>query len=47
MKTRSLGENGFKISEVGLGCWQLGADWGQDLSKEAQIHILIYIQNLF
>lgn len=28
MKTRTLGNTGFKISEVGLGCWQLGGDFG-------------------
>lgn len=40
MKTRKLGSNGFNVSEVGLGCWQLGADWGQDMSKEAAFNIL-------
>ncbi|WMI64903.1 aldo/keto reductase [Aestuariibaculum sp. YM273] len=35
-----LGQNGFEVSEVGLGCWQLGADWGQDLSKETAFEIL-------
>ena len=40
MNTRSLGKKGFEISEVGLGCWQLGADWGQDLSEEASFNIL-------
>ena len=28
MKTRVLGSTGRKVSEVGLGCWQLGGDWG-------------------
>ena len=28
MKTRSLGKNGFTVSEVGLGCWQFGGDFG-------------------
>ncbi|UTF60429.1 aldo/keto reductase [Gilvimarinus sp. DA14] len=28
MKTRTLGNTDFKISEVGLGCWQLGGDFG-------------------
>jgi aryl-alcohol dehydrogenase-like predicted oxidoreductase len=29
MNTRSLGGTGFRVSEIGLGCWQLGgSDWG-------------------
>lgn len=40
MKSRVLGNNGFNVSEVGLGCWQLGADWGKDISKEAGFNIL-------
>ena len=33
MKYRTLGKNGFKVSEVGLGCWQLGADWGSPVDE--------------
>ncbi|TGG95511.1 aldo/keto reductase [Natronospirillum operosum] len=28
VRQRPLGKTGFKVSEVGLGCWQLGGDWG-------------------
>ncbi len=28
MKHRQLGQTGFKVSEIGLGTWQLGPDWG-------------------
>lgn len=28
MKTRPLGKEGFSVSEIGLGCWQLGGDFG-------------------
>jgi len=28
MTTRTLGQDGFTIGEVGLGCWQFGGDWG-------------------
>lgn len=25
---RTLGKTGYAVSEIGLGCWQLGGDWG-------------------
>ena len=28
MKFRKLGKSGFDVSEIGLGCWQLGGDFG-------------------
>lgn len=28
MKTRRLGRTGYAVSEIGLGCWQLGGDFG-------------------
>lgn len=29
MNTRSFGQSGIQVSEIGLGCWQLGgSDWG-------------------
>lgn len=40
MKQRQLGTNGLNISEVGLGCWQLGADWGNQLDKSQAQEIL-------
>ena len=40
MHLRTLGAEGPKISEVGLGCWQLGgSDWG-DLSEQEAMAIL-------
>jgi aryl-alcohol dehydrogenase-like predicted oxidoreductase len=29
MKTREFGATGVRVSEVGLGTWQLGGDWGE------------------
>jgi aryl-alcohol dehydrogenase-like predicted oxidoreductase len=29
MRTSELGRTGRQVSIVGLGCWQLGGDWGQ------------------
>ncbi|NNC81628.1 MAG: aldo/keto reductase [Acidimicrobiales bacterium] len=28
MKMRTLGKSGYLVSEVGIGCWQLGGDFG-------------------
>jgi len=28
LKKRRLGKSGFEVSEIGLGCWQLGGDFG-------------------
>ena len=36
MKTRELGRTGQKVSEIGLGTWQLGPDWGGVDDKAAQ-----------
>ncbi len=35
METRILGKTGRPVSVVGLGTWQLGADWGQVRESEA------------
>ena len=40
MQNRNLGERGFEVSEVGLGCWQLGADWGAPIAEESGLAIL-------
>lgn len=40
MKKRYLGNDGFEISEVGLGCWQIGANWGNEIEKKKAFKIL-------
>ena len=40
MNKRKLGNNGFEISEVGLGCWQIGANWGDEIEKKKAFEIL-------
>ena len=35
MKTRNFVNTGRAVSEIGLGCWQLGADWGHVSDNEA------------
>ena len=39
MKQRQFDHSDRQVSEVGLGCWQLGGDWG-DVGEEQAIEIL-------
>lgn len=39
MESRQLGRTGRSVGVVGLGCWQLGADWGA-VSDEAALEVL-------
>ncbi|WP_246861912.1 aldo/keto reductase [Nocardioides sp. SYSU D00065] len=39
MEQRTLGRTGREVSVVGLGTWQLGADWG-DVSEEDALAVL-------
>lgn len=39
MQQRALGRTGRTVSEIGLGTWQLGADWG-DVSEEDAAAVL-------
>jgi len=36
MKKRKLGKSGLMVSEIGLGCWQLGGDFGPLSNEYAQ-----------
>ena len=36
MKFRALGKSGYQVSEIGLGCWQLGNDFGPVEDEQAQ-----------
>ncbi|GIG30436.1 oxidoreductase [Cellulomonas marina] len=35
MESRTLGRTGRSVGVVGLGCWQLGADWGEVTEETA------------
>ena len=39
MKLRKFGNIGWDVSEISLGCWAMGADWG-DVSEENAKNIL-------
>ena len=35
MQSRRLGRTGFDVSVIGMGCWQLGGDWGDMTEGQA------------
>lgn len=39
METRALGRTGRQVGVVGLGCWQLGADWGE-VDQDTALEVL-------
>lgn len=39
MQQRTLGKSGYRVSEIGLGCWQLGNDFGP-VSDDAAAQVL-------
>lgn len=45
MNTRTLGKTGYKVSEIGLGCWQLGGDFGP-VGDETAMRILSEARDL-
>jgi aryl-alcohol dehydrogenase-like predicted oxidoreductase len=39
LKFREFSDVGWKVSEIGLGCWAIGSEWG-DVSKEDATEVL-------
>ena len=39
MKFRKFSNIGWQVSEIGLGCWAIGYEWG-DVSKEDATEVL-------
>lgn len=44
MKYRPLGQTGIRVSEIGLGCWQFGGDFGPVDNEEAEATMEAAIQ---
>ena len=36
MKFREFSDLGWKVSEIGLGCWAIGSEWGEVSSEDAR-----------
>jgi len=40
MQTRTLGDSGVEVSEVGFGAWVIGTDWWGDRSEEQAVEMV-------
>jgi Predicted oxidoreductases (related to aryl-alcohol dehydrogenases) len=40
MKYRKFSNLGWKVSEIGLGCWQIGWSWGEMVSERDSVELL-------
>ena len=45
MNYRTFGNTGWKVSEIGLGTWQIGADWGDVDDSTAEKVLATAVEN--
>jgi len=45
MNYRTFGSTGWKVSEIGLGTWQIGADWGDVDDSTAETVLATAVEN--
>ena len=45
MKSKSFGKTGIRVSQVGLGCWQLGGGWGKISDATAEAILAAAVDN--
>jgi len=45
MKYREFGRTGWRVSEIGLGAWAIGSEWGEVKEEDALSAIHTSIEN--
>ena len=45
MHQREFADTGKSVSEIGLGCWQLGSDWGEVVEEDALAILTTAVDN--
>ena len=45
MKYREFSNLGWKISEIGIGCWAIGSEWGEVSENDAKDALYTSLDN--
>ena len=45
MKYREFSDVGWKVSEIGIGCWAIGSEWGEVSIEDAKEALHTSIEN--
>ena len=45
MKYREFSDVGWKVSEIGIGCWAIGSEWGEVSIEDAKEALYTSIDN--